>query len=120
MSLEMGDHPQLTGFLNTLTYENYVWKTKYNELWKLFLQSTNDLKQLQEQTSKHVVQIPSENINESQVALVQHLQAKQTELVKLIIEKNIEIAQLQKEVLFEKHKIPISPPSPSLPINQIP
>jgi len=115
------DGSQMGNYLNSISYENYVWKTKYSELWQNFLALTTEntrlttlLNQceLENQSMLNTVEGELEN-NASQGVrknIVLHLQNKNTELIKTILSKDTEIATLRKEIDFHKHKIPNSPP----------
>jgi predicted nucleic acid-binding Zn-ribbon protein len=111
---------QMANYINNLGYENYVWKTKYNELWTNFLALMEENKRLQaevndcnskvqNQSSIQSVQQMLENdaASGNRNPLIEYLQKKNAELISIIMEKDAIIASYQKN-------IPNSPP-PSYP-----
>jgi len=115
------DGSQMGNFLNSITYENYVWKTKYNELWQNFLTLTTEntrlttlLNQYEAENQCMLNSVESELENNASQGvrknIVLHLQNKNTELIKTILNKDTEIAALRKEIDFYKRNIPNSPP----------
>lgn len=110
-----GDTTQLTTYMNNLGYENFVWKTKYNELWQNFLAAMAENKRLQEeitllQTNPIEATLENNAASGNRISLTQLLQNKNAELVKNLISKNVEVAALQRELDIHKHKVPNSPP----------
>jgi vacuolar-type H+-ATPase subunit E/Vma4 len=116
----MGD-PQMTKYLNNLNYENYIWKTKYNELWQTYTQTLSDYNAVTEELKKckspnnyidqNIENTMEENsLNGNRDKIIILLQNKNTELVKKIIEKDNEIAYLHKILLPDKGTIPSGPP----------
>ena len=110
-----GDTTQLTTYMNNLGYENFVWKTKYNELWQNFLAAMAENKRLQDELTllqNNPIEATLENnaASGNRISLTQLLQNKNAELVKNLISKNVEVASLQRELEVHKHKIPNSPP----------
>jgi len=109
------DNTHLTNYLNNLGYENYIWKTKYNELWQNFLAAMAENKRLQEeitllQTNPIEASLETNAATGNRISLTQLLQNKNAELVKNLISKNVEVAALQRELDIHKHKVPNSPP----------
>jgi len=107
----MTDNTHLTNYLNNLGYENYVWKTKYNELWTNFLATLEENKRLQGEleqcNSKLQNQNPAQSIEQmlqNQAAtgernpLIDYLQNKNAELIGIIIQKDAIIASYQKNI----------------------
>jgi hypothetical protein len=103
------DNTQLTNYLNNLGYENYVWKTKYNELWANYLSVLEENKRLQQelqnQTNLQSVETMLQNdaASGNRNPLIEFLQKKNAELISIILQKDAIIANLQKN-------IPNSPP----------
>jgi hypothetical protein len=117
---------QLTSYLNNLSYENFVWKTKYNELWTNFLAVMEENKRLQaelnECTSKLQNQSQIQSVQqmlESDAAagnrnpLIEYLQKKNAELISIIIQKDAIIASFQKNI--PNAPPPLHPPAPPQP-----
>lgn len=120
------DNTHLTNYLNNLGYENYIWKTKYNELWTNFLAVMEENKRLQSElnecTSKLQNQTQVQSIQqmlESDAAsgnrnpLIEYLQKKNAELIAIIIQKDAIIANLQKNI--PNAPPPLYPPTPPMP-----
>ena len=109
----------MTNYLNNLGYENYVWKTKYNELWTNFLAiieenkklliELNEIKaKLQNQTETQSVQqmLENEAAAGNRNPLIEYLQKKNAELISIIIEKDAIIAAYQRNI----PNAPVMPP----------
>lgn len=120
-----GGDSQMTNYLNTLGYENYVWKTKYNELWTNFLAIMEENKRLQaelnESNSKLQNQMQLQSIQQmletdaatgNRNPLIEYLQKKNAELISIIIQKDTIIANLQKNI---PNSPVIPPPNPHPP-----
>lgn len=115
----MGD-PQMTKYLNNLNYENYIWKTKYNELWQTYTQTLSDYEAVTAELKKcnsfnYIDQNIENTMEENSSAgnrekIIILLQNKNTELVKKIIEKDNEIAYLHRLIVPGKDNIPSGPP----------
>jgi predicted nucleic acid-binding Zn-ribbon protein len=110
------DNSQLTNYINNLGYENYIWKTKYNELWTNYLAAMaenkrlqdeiNELKtKLQNQTQLQSVEqmLQNDAASGNRNPLVEYLQKKNAELIEIIMKKDALIADFQRN-------IPNSPP----------
>jgi len=110
---------QMTNYLNNLGYENYVWKTKYNELWTNFLALLEENKRLQaeindcnskvqNQSSIQSVQqmLENEAAAGNRNPLIEYLQKKNAELISIIIEKDAIIAAYQRNI----PNAPVMPP----------
>lgn len=124
----IGSDNHMTNYLNNLGYENYIWKTKYNELWTNFLALMEENKRLQAEldqcNSKVQNQTELQSIQqmlESNAAagnrnpLVEYLQKKNAELISIIIQKDAIIASLQKNIP-NAPVVPIpNPHQPTLP-----
>lgn len=118
------DSKYLNNYLNGISYENVFWKTKYNELWHrfLYLQNENDTLKHRLQECYELNNNGDENhsnyndkttdcsdniigniktVNNSEI--MSHLQNKNNELLKTIMDKSKEIYFLQGEL--EKHKL---------------
>jgi predicted nuclease with TOPRIM domain len=123
-----GSDSHMTNYLNNLGYENYIWKTKYNELWTNFLALIEENKRLQAElndcNSKVQNQTELQSIQqalESDAAagnrnpLIEYLQKKNAELISIILQKDQIIASLQKNIP-NAPVIPIpNPHQPTLP-----
>jgi len=123
-----GGDSHMTNYLNNLGYENYIWKTKYNELWTNFLALIEENKRLQAEldqcNSKVQNQTELQSVQqmlESNAAagnrnpLVEYLQKKNAELISIIIQKDAIIASLQKNIP-NAPVVPIpNPHQPTLP-----
>ena len=102
-------------FINGITYENYVWKDRYNNLWLNYINLQNEYYKLQNQlqecinatsdTTVNTETTTEKNINSD---IVLHLQNKNNELLKNLMNKSKENYFLLGEL--EKMK---SPPNPS-------
>lgn len=115
MAATGGDTAQLATYMNNLGYENFVWKTKYNELWQNFLAAMAENKRLQDELAllqNNPIEATLENnaATGNRISLTQLLQNKNAELVKNLISKNVEVASLQRKLDVHKHKVPNSPP----------
>jgi len=78
-----------TTYINTLIYENFILKNKYNELWQKY------------QVLQHEWNQSNNNddiIIENDPKIISHLQTKISDLMKTIVKKNNEIAELKKFV----------------------
>jgi len=109
------DSAQIVTYMNNLGYENFVWKTKYNELWQNFLAAMAENKRLQDEITllqNNPIETSLENnaASGNRISLTQVLQNKNAELVKNLISKNMEVAALQRELDAHKHDVPNSPP----------
>lgn len=111
----VGDNATLTNYLNSIGYENYVWKTKYNELWQNFLALMNENKRLQEELKQASTLQSIEQMLQNDAAagnrnpLVELLQKKNAELMHVIIQKDAIIANYQKNI---PTNAPLHPPIP--------
>jgi predicted nucleic acid-binding Zn-ribbon protein len=105
------DNSQLTNYLNNLGYENYIWKTKYNELWTNYLATMAENKKLQEEINElnlklqNQTQVQSvEQMLQNDAAsgnrnpLVEYLQKKNAELIAIIMQKDALIADFQRNI----------------------
>jgi hypothetical protein len=118
----------LNNYLNGITYENLFWKGRYNDLWNrfLYLQSENNRLQnllnecyLDNTNTKNTKNTNnydcSDNItdndnttntrntrNTENTEIISHLQHKNNELLKTVMDKSKEIFMLQGEL--EKHR----------------
>jgi len=105
------DNSQLTNYLNNLGYENYIWKTKYNELWTNYLavmaenkklqDEINELKtKLQNQTQLQSIEqmLQNDAASGNRNPLVEYLQKKNAELIAIIMQKDALIADFQKNI----------------------
>jgi hypothetical protein len=118
----------LNNYLNGITYENLFWKGRYNDLWNrfLYLQSENNRLQnllnecyLDNTNTKNTKNTNnfdcSDNItdndnttntrntrNTENTEIISHLQNKNNELLKTVMDKSKEIFMLQGEL--EKHR----------------
>jgi hypothetical protein len=118
----------LNNYLNGITYENLFWKGRYNDLWNrfLYLQSENNRLQnllnecyLDNTNTKNTKNTNnfdcSDNItdndnttntrntrNTRNTEIISHLQNKNNELLKTVMDKSKEIFMLQGEL--EKHR----------------
>ena len=105
------DNSQLTNYINNLGYENYIWKTKYNELWTNYLAAMaenkrlqdeiNELKtKLQNQTQLQSIEQMLQNYAASgnRNPLVEYLQKKNAELIEIIMKKDALIADFQRNI----------------------
>jgi len=123
-----GVDSHMTNYLNNLGYENFIWKTKYNELWTNFLALMEENKRLQaeleqcnskvqNQTELQSIQqmLESNAASGNRNPLVEYLQKKNAELISIIIQKDQIIAGLQKNIP-NAPVIPIpNPHQPTLP-----
>jgi predicted nucleic acid-binding Zn-ribbon protein len=124
-----GSDSHMTNYLNNLGYENYIWKTKYNELWTNFLALMEENKRLQaelndcnskvqNQTELQSIQQTLENdaASGNRNPLIEYLQKKNAELISIIIQKDSIIATLQKNI---PNAPVIPPPNPHPPVPHI-
>ena len=114
----------LNNYLNGITYENLFWKGRYNDLWNrfLYLQSENNRLQnllnecyLDNTNTKNTKNTNnfdcSDNItdndnttntrntrNTENTEIISHLQNKNNELLKTVMDKSKEIFMLQGEL----------------------
>lgn len=118
------DSKYLNNYLNGISYENVFWKTKYNELWHRFLYLQNENDRLKHRL--HECYELNNNVDENHSnyndkttdcsdniigniktvnnsEILSHLQNKNNELLKTIMDKSKEIYFLQGEL--EKHKL---------------
>jgi hypothetical protein len=119
------DSKYLNTYLNGITYENAFWKSKYNNLWQqfLFLQNENyrlqnllnecyelnnlNLENISNYTTDNTNNTTNNSItdntkNSNNIEIISHLQKKNNELLKNVMNKSKEIFILQAEL--EKHK----------------
>lgn len=118
------DSKYLNTYLNGITYENAFWKSKYNNLWQQFLFLQNENYRLQNLLNEcyELNNLNLENIsnytdntnnttnnsitdntkNSNNIEIISHLQKKNNELLKNVMNKSKEIFILQAEL--EKHK----------------
>jgi hypothetical protein len=119
------DSKYLNTYLNGITYENAFWKSKYNNLWQqfLFLQNENyrlqnllnECYELNNLTLENISNYTTDNTNNTtnnsitdntknsnNIEIISHLQKKNNELLKNVMNKSKEIFILQAEL--EKHK----------------
>lgn len=84
-----------TAVIEILSYENFLLKTKYNEMVQYNTKLQNELKIMKEKYSN--------NSSETQIQLISFLQEKNAKLNKEISEKNKELNKLMNEpfVLLE-------------------
>jgi len=110
-----GDN-QLTNYLNSLGYENYIWKTKYNELWTNYLGMIEETKKLQEQLTQCKSTLQNHNTMDSIQNMLQNNAAagNRNPIIELLQKKNAELISilLEKDAIIEKFQrnIPNSPP----------
>jgi len=120
------DSKYLNTYLNGITYENAFWKSRYNNLWQqfLFLQNENyrlqnllnecyelnnlNLENISNYTTDNTNNTTNNSItdntkNSNNIEIISHLQKKNNELLKNIMNKSKEIFILQAEL--EKHKV---------------
>jgi hypothetical protein len=120
------DSKYLNTYLNGITYENAFWKSKYNNLWQqfLFLQNENyrlqnllnecyelnnlNLENISNYTTDNTNNTTNNSItdntkNSNNIEIISHLQKKNNELLKNVMNKSKEIFILQAEL--EKHKV---------------
>ena len=122
------DNSQMTNYLNNLGYENYIWKTKYNELWTNYLAAMAENKRLQEEINElnlklqNQTQVQSvEQMLQNDAAsgnrnpLVEYLQKKNAELIAIIMQKDAIIAEFQRNIPNAPPPIYPNPP-PTFPI----
>lgn len=81
--------------IEALSYENFILKTKYNEMVQYTTKLQNELKTLKEKYSKDSPEI--------QIRIISFLQEKNAKLNKELSEKNKELTKLMNEpfVLLE-------------------
>jgi hypothetical protein len=119
------DSKYLNTYLNGITYENAFWKSRYNNLWQqfLFLQNENyrlqnllnecyelnnlNLENISNYTTDNTNNTTNNSItdntkNSNNIEIISHLQKKNNELLKNVMNKSKEIFILQAEL--EKHK----------------
>ena len=117
----------LNNYLNGITYENLFWKGRYNDLWNRFVYLQNENNRLQnllnecylDNTNTNTKNTNnydcSDNIiendnttntantaNTTNTEIISHLQYKNNELLKTVMDKSKEIFILQGEL--EKHR----------------
>jgi len=121
----MSDSKYLNNYLNGITYENAFWKSRYYNLWQQFLFLQNENYRLQNllnecyqlnnlnlenisnytdntnNTTNNSITDNTKNIDNNEI--ISHLQKKNNELLKNVMNKSKEIFILQAEL--EKHKI---------------
>jgi hypothetical protein len=120
------DSKYLNTYLNGITYENAFWKSRYNNLWQqfLFLQNENyrlqnllnecyelnnlNLENISNYTTDNTNNTTNNSItdntkNSNNIEIISHLQKKNNELLKNVMNKSKEIFILQAEL--EKHKV---------------
>jgi predicted nucleic acid-binding Zn-ribbon protein len=120
------DNTHLTNYLNNLGYENYIWKTKYNELWTNFLSVMEENKRLQAELNECTSKLQNQNQMQSiqqmlendsaagnRNPLVEYLQKKNAELITIIMQKDAIIASFQKNI--PNAPPPLHPPIPPTP-----
>jgi hypothetical protein len=116
----------LTNYLNNLGYENYIWKTKYNELWTNFLALMEENKRLQSELEECNTKLQNQtqvqsvetmlynnSISGNRNPLVELLQKKNAELIAIIMQKDAIIASYQKNI--PNAPPPLHPPQPPQP-----
>ena len=102
---------QMTNYLNNLGYENYIWKTKYNELWTNYLAAMAENKRLQDEINELKTKLQNQNELQSieqmlqndaasgnRNPLVEYLQKKNAELIAIIMQKDTIIAEFQRNI----------------------
>ena len=102
---------QMTNYLNNLGYENYIWKTKYNELWTNYLAAMAENKRLQDEINELKTKLQNQNELQSieqmlqndaasgnRNPLVEYLQKKNAELIAIIMQKDAIIAEFQRNI----------------------
>ena len=102
---------QMTNYLNNLGYENYIWKTKYNELWTNYLAAMAENKRLQDEINELKTKLQNQNELQSieqmlqndaasgnRNPLVEYLQKKNAELIAIIMQKDALLAEYQKNI----------------------
>ena len=117
------DNSQMTNYLNNLGYENYIWKTKYNELWTNYLAAMAENKKLQDEINElnlklqNQTQVQSvEQMLQNDAAsgnrnpLVEYLQKKNAELIAIIMQKDALIADFQRNIPNAPSPIYPNPP----------
>jgi len=122
------DNSQMTNYLNNLGYENYIWKTKYNELWTNYLavmaenkklqDEINELKtKLQNQTQLQSIEqmLQNDAASGNRNPLVEYLQKKNAELIAIIMQKDALIADFQKNIPNAPPTYPKPPPTYPIP-----
>lgn len=84
-----------TAIIEAISYENFLLKTKYNEMIQYTTKLQNELKTLKEKYSK--------DSPETQIRIISFLQEKNAKLNKELSEKNKELTKLINEpfVLLE-------------------
>jgi len=112
------DSKYLNNYLNGITYENAFWKIRYNELWHRFLYIQNENNRLYsllnecymgttettettETAETAETAETTENIQNRKI--LSHLQNKNNELMKNVMDKSKEIFMLQEEL--KKHTL---------------
>lgn len=118
------DSKYLNNYMNGITYENAFWKSRYNNLWQQFIYLQNENYRLQNQLNEcyELNNLAYENHtnytdntinttdnttnntkNTNQNEIISHLQKKNSELLKNVMNKSKEIFMLQGEL--DKYKI---------------
>ena len=122
----------LNNYLNGITYENLFWKGRYNDLWSRFLYLQSENNRLQNLLNECYLDNTNTNINTkntnnydcsdniidndnttntrnttnttntTNTEIISHLQNKNNELLKTVMDKSKEIFMLQGEL--EKHR----------------
>lgn len=118
------DSKYLNNYMNGITYENAFWKSRYNNLWQQFIYLQNENYRLQnllnecyelnnlavenhsnymDNTINTTDNIISDNTkNSNNIEIISHLQKKNSELLKNVMNKSKEIFMLQGEL--DKYK----------------
>lgn len=124
----MAADSQMTNYLTNLGYENFIWKTKYNELWTNFLAVMEENKRLQAELNDCNTKLQNQTEPQSiqqmletnaaagnRNPLIDYLQNKNAELISIIIQKDAIIAGLQKNIPNAPVMPPPNPHPPTLP-----
>ena len=108
------DSKYLNTYLNGITYENAFWKSRFNDLWYRFLYLQNENQTLQnllnecnsmnENTTENTTENTSDTTkNSNHSEIISHLQKKNSELLKNLMDKSKDVFILQGEL--EKYKV---------------
>ena len=113
------DSKYLNTYLNGITYENAFWKSRYNSIWQQFIYLQNENYRLQnllnecydlnnvtiEKSTDNTTDnsITDNTKNSNNIEIISHLQKKNSELLKNVMNKSKEIFMLQAEL--DKHKV---------------
>lgn len=83
--------------LNLLMYENFIWKSKYNELWQTYqlLQNELDCMKSEYNNINNEFDMNGPENSSENPKIISHLQNKTSELIKTIMNKNKEITELK-------------------------